>query len=256
MGVDIDDFDITDEKVTFDYIVKYNPDVVVHCSAWTAVDKAESEVEKCTKVNVLGSENIAKACAKIDAKMVYISTDYVYDGKCDKPFEVDSKIAPLSVYGNTKYQGEEACRKYLDKLFVVRTSWVFGINGNNFVKTMLRLAENNKQIKVVNDQIGSPTFTTDLADFIFYLLNTDKYGVYHCSNEGYCSWYDFAKEIFAISGVNVDLKGIPTSEYPTPAIRPHNSRLSKKCLIDCGYGVMPTWQDALKRYLKAINKIR
>ena len=256
VGVDIDDFDITDEKVTFDYIVKYNPDVVVHCSAWTAVDKAESEVEKCTKVNVLGSENIAKACAKIDAKMVYISTDYVYDGKCDKPFEVDSKIAPLSVYGNTKYQGEEACRKYLDKLFVVRTSWVFGINGNNFVKTMLRLAENNKQIKVVNDQIGSPTFTTDLADFIFYLLNTDKYGVYHCSNEGYCSWYDFAKEIFAIRGVNVDLKGIPTSEYPTPAIRPHNSRLSKKCLIDCGYGVMPTWQDALKRYLKAINKIR
>ena len=170
IGVDIDDFDITDESATYNYIAKYNPDVIVHCSAYTAVDKAEIESEKCYNVNVVGTENIAKVCAKIGAKMVYISTDYVYDGKGDTPFEVDSKIAPLCVYGKTKYQGEEICRKYTDKLFVIRTSWVFGINGKNFVKTMLKLAKNNNQIKVVCDQIGSPTFTPDLADFIFYII--------------------------------------------------------------------------------------
>ncbi len=185
--------------------------------------------------------------------MVYISTDYVYDGKGDTPFEVDSKIAPLSVYGKTKYQGEEVCRKYTDKLFVIRTSWVFGINGNNFVKTMLKLAKNNNQINVVCDQIGSPTFTPDLADFIFYIINTNKYGTYHCSNEGFCSWYEFAKAIFEMSGLNVDLQAIPTSEYKTQAVRPLNSRLSKKCLTTCGYGVMPSWQDALKRYLEMLD---
>ncbi len=253
IGVDIDDFDITDESATYNYIAKYNPDVIVHCSAYTAVDKAEIESEKCYNVNVVGTENIAKVCAKIGAKMVYISTDYVYDGKGDTPFEVDSKIAPLCVYGKTKYQGEEICRKYTDKLFVIRTSWVFGINGNNFVKTMLKLAKNNNQIKVVCDQIGSPTFTPDLADFIFYIINTNKYGTYHCSNEGFCSWYEFAKTIFEMSGLKVDLQAIPTSEYKTQAVRPLNSRLSKKCLTTCGYGVMPSWQDALKRYLEMLD---
>lgn len=253
IGVDIDDFDITDESATYNYIAKYNPDVIVHCSAYTAVDKAEIESEKCYNVNVVGTENIAKVCAKIGAKMVYISTDYVYDGKGDTPFEVDSKIAPLCVYGKTKYQGEEICRKYTDKLFVIRTSWVFGINGKNFVKTMLKLAKNNNQIKVVCDQIGSPTFTPDLADFIFYIINTNKYGTYHCSNEGFCSWYEFAKAIFEMSGLNVDLQAIPSSEYKTQAVRPLNSRLSKKCLTTCGYGVMPSWQDALKRYLEMLD---
>lgn len=254
LGVDIDDFDITDEYATSKFIKNYNPYVVVHCSAYTAVDKAESDEERCYSVNVIGSENIAKVCKEIDAKMVYISTDYVYDGKGDKAFDINSPIAPLSVYGKTKFQGEEKCRAILDKLFVVRTSWVFGSNGNNFVKTMLRLAKEKDCINVVNDQIGSPTYTADLADFIFFIINTQKYGTYHCSNEEYCSWYEFTQEIFKQASIlKVKLNAIATSDYPTAAVRPHNSRLDKKCLVDCGYGKMPSWKDALSRYLKEIN---
>lgn len=254
LGVDIDDFDITDESATRDFIKKYDPYVVVHCSAYTAVDKAESDKDTCYAVNVTGSENIAKACADIGAKMLYVSTDYVYNGIGETPFEIDSTISPLSTYGKTKWAGEEACRRLLDKLFVVRTSWVFGANGNNFVRTMMRLAKERDTISVVNDQIGSPTYTVDLADFIFYLINTNKYGTYHCSNEGFCSWYEFAKEIFAQTKSNINLVGIPTAEYKTAAVRPLNSRLSKKCLVDCGYGKMPDWKDALSRYLKEISE--
>lgn len=254
LGVDINDFDITDFDQTREFILNYNPDVIVHCSAYTAVDRAENDKDKCYAVNVIGSENIAKVCKEIDAKMVYISTDYVYDGKGDKPFDVTDKIAPLSVYGKTKFQGEEKCREILDKLFVIRTSWVFGKNGNNFVKTMLRLASERSVINVVNDQVGSPTYTVDLADFIFYIINTQKYGTYHCSNEEFCSWYDFTQEIFRQSNiVGVKVNGIATSEYPTVAVRPSNSRLNKKCLEDCGYGKMPSWKDALARYLKELN---
>ena len=253
-GTDINDFDITDEESTRDFIVKYNPDVVVHCAAYTAVDRAEADAESCTKVNVTGSENIAKACKLIDAKMVYISTDYVYNGKGDKPFKTTDEIAPLSVYGKTKYQGEEACRKHLDKLFVVRTSWVFGKNGNNFVKTMLRLAGERDSLSVVSDQIGSPTYTVDLADFLFYIIQTDKYGIYHCSNEDFCSWNEFAKEIFRLSGINIEVKEVLTRDYKSAAVRPLNSRLDKKCLEDCGYGKMPSWKDALKRYLEELKQ--
>lgn len=254
-GVDINDFDITDENATIKYIRQYNPDVVVHCSAYTAVDKAESDAEKCYAVNVVGSENIAKACKAIDAKMVYVSTDYVYSGDGDKPFDIDSPIAPLSVYGKTKFQGEEKCRGILDKLFVIRTSWVFGKNGNNFVKTMLRLAKEKDSLTVVNDQVGSPTYTVDLADFIFFIINTKKYGTYHCSNEEYCSWFEFANEIFYQSQIsNIKVAGVSTKEYPTAAVRPFNSRLDKSCLIDCGYGKMPSWKDALGRYLKELKQ--
>lgn len=249
-GVDMSDFDITDEKQTFDYIVNENPDVVVHCAAYTAVDRAESDEEKCRLVNEIGSENIAKACKAIDAAMVYISTDYVYAGTGEEPFKPTDPVAPLSVYGKTKFAGEEACRRYLDKLFVVRTSWVFGKNGNNFVKTMLRLGKERGELSVVNDQIGSPTYTVDLADFIVYILQTDKFGTYHCSNEGYCSWNDFAKEIFRVAGMEVKVNDVATKDYKTAAVRPLNSRLDKQCLKDCGYGVMPSWQDALKRYIK------
>ena len=186
--------------------------------------------------------------------MVYISTDYVYGGAGDKPFEVDDKIAPLNVYGKTKYEGEQVCRKHLDKLFVVRTSWVFGLNGGNFVKTMLKLAGERKELSVVSDQIGSPTYTVDLADFLFYIIQTDKYGTYHCSNEGYCSWNEFAKEIFRLTGREVKVNDVLTKDYKCAAARPLNSRLSKKCLEECGYGKMPSWQDALQRFLKEMDQ--
>lgn len=255
-GVDKSDFDITDEQATLKYIKEYNPYVVIHCAAYTAVDKAETDKELCHLINVVGSANIAKACKDIDAKMVYISTDYVYNGKGEKPFETDGKISPLSVYGKTKYDGEEACRKYLTKLFVVRTSWVFGINGNNFVKTMLRLAKEKDSISVVDDQIGSPTYTVDLADFLFFILNTQKYGTYNCSNEGYCSWYDFAKEIFQYTNTKVELRAISSAQYKTAAKRPFNSRLNKASLEEVGFGKMPNWKDSLTRYLIETEEIK
>lgn len=254
-GADIADFDITDPAATSDYITGYNPDVVVHCSAYTAVDKAEDDADKCYSVNVLGSENIAKACKAIGAKMCYISTDYVYDENGVTPHEVTDTVNPQSVYGNTKYQGEKKCAEILDKLFVVRTSWVFGINGGNFVKTMLKLGAKMQSLKVVADQIGSPTYTVDLADFLFYIINTEKYGIYNCSNEGFCSWNEFAKAIFKLSNLAVEVAPVSTAEYCSRAARPLNSRLSKQSLKDCGYGVMPTWQDALARYLLELKEL-
>lgn len=254
LGVDVNDFDITNESATREFITRYNPDIVIHCAAYTAVDRAEADADTCYKVNVIGSENIAKACKLIDAKMVYVSTDYVYGGQGEKPFVPTDKIAPLNVYGRTKYEGEEACRKHLDKLFVVRTSWVFGKNGNNFVKTMLRLAKERDKLSVVDDQIGSPTYTVDLADFLFYIIRTQKYGTYHCSNEGFCSWNEFAREIFRLAGKDVSVDRVSTCDYKSAAVRPLNSRLDKECLKECGYGVMPSWQDALKRYMKEIEE--
>lgn len=256
LGVDIDEFDITDYEKTRDFITHYDPDVVVNCAAYTAVDKAEENKEQCYNINVIGSENIAKVCQEIDCKLVYISTDYVYDGSGSLPHKVTDVIAPKSVYGKTKYEGEQVSAKHVEKLFIIRTSWVFGKNGNNFVKTMLKLAAERDKISVVNDQIGSPTYTHDLADFIFYIINTDKYGVYHCSNEGYCSWCDFARAIMQKSKLNVEIVGIPTSDYKTLAQRPLNSRLDKQCLIDCGYGIMPSWQNALERYLEELKDIQ
>lgn len=248
-GVDIEDFDITNYGQVNRYIKAYDPDVVVHCSAYTAVDKAEEFTEMCSRVNVLGSENIARACKEIDAKMVYISTDYVFSGSGEEAYEVNSPKAPLSIYGITKLNGELRCKAILDKLFIIRTSWVFGVNGSNFVKTMLNLAKSRDSINVVCDQVGSPTYTPDLADFIFYIINTDKYGEYHCTNEEYCSWYEFAKRIFEMRGIPINLQPVATKDYKTAAIRPLNSRLSKKSLLDAGYKKMPTWKNALERYL-------
>lgn len=253
LGVDINDFDITDFEMTRNYILNFAPDIIVHCSAYTSVDKAEENVELCQKVNVIGSQNIAKVCKEIDAKLVYISTDYVYNGLGNIPYEVNEKVEPLSTYGKTKLLGELACQDLVQKLFIIRTSWVFGLNGNNFVKTMLKLAEKNDQINVVSDQIGSPTYTPDLADFIFYILNSKNYGIYHCTNEGFCSWYDFACEIFSLVKSKVNVNEIKSSEYKTLAVRPKNSRLSKKSLIECGYGLLPTWQNALDRFLKELT---
>jgi len=249
LGIGRADLDVTDSTAVDNYISNLKPECVIHCAAYTAVDKAEDEEEICSKVNVYGTENIAKACKKIDAKMIYISTDYVFDGQGDTLFEIDGNIKPLSVYGETKYEGELKVKEILDKYFIVRISWVFGINGNNFIKTMLRLGKEKESLNVVCDQIGSPTYTFDLALLLCDMAVSEKYGVYHATNEGFCSWSEFATEIMKKANLNCKINPIPTSEYPTKAVRPFNSRLSKKSLVDGGFNMLPSWEDALDRYL-------
>ena len=252
-GVDREDFDITDRDETVGYICDYAPDAVIHCAAYTAVDRAEDDEENCRKVSADGTENSAVACEKLRAKMLYVSTDYVYGGDGEAPFETDSPTNPKNVYGVTKLEGEKAVMKYIDKFFIVRTSWVFGINGNNFVKTMLRLGDEKESLNVVCDQVGSPTYTPDLARLICDLIVTEKYGIYHGTNENFCSWAEFAAEIMNLGGKKTVINPVPSSEYPTKAERPHNSRLSKKCLDEAGIKRLPTWQDALKRFLKEMG---
>lgn len=248
-GVDRDDFDITNAEAVSNYINAYNPDAVVHCAAYTAVDKAEDEPDICKKVNVTGSENIAKVCANNDIKMVYISSDYVFGGAGCEPFETDAPICPCNVYGESKADGEKVVASLCKKHFIIRTSWVFGQNGGNFVKTMLRLARTHSELSVVDDQIGSPTYTPDLAVLICDMVVSDKYGVYHATNENYCSWAQFAAEIMRLKNKNVRINPVTTAEYGAKALRPLNSRLSKKSLDEAGFSRLPTWQDALKRYL-------
>jgi dTDP-4-dehydrorhamnose reductase len=253
LGTSRREFDLTNELAIKGFIKKYSPDVVVHCAAYTAVDKAEEERELCYKVNVLGTRYVAQACADINAKMVYISTDYVFDGEGERPFEVTDKPNPINYYGRTKYEGELEVQRLLDKAFIIRVSWVFGLNGNNFVKTMLRLGEKGNQLRVISDQVGSPTYTPDLAELISKMMLTEKYGTYHATNEGYCSWYEFACEIFKIAGLNVVVNPVKTEEYlTTRAARPKNSRLSKKSLKLEGFDELPNWQDALQRYLSEL----
>lgn len=248
-GIDREDCDITDEQAVLSYIKNYAPDVVVHCAAYTAVDRAEDEKEICYNVNVKGTEYIARACKEIDAKMVYISTDYVFEGTGDKAYEVNDKTSPDNTYGITKYQGEEAVRKILSKYFIIRISWVFGINGNNFINTMVKLGETRSELNVVADQIGSPTYTYDTAPLICDMIATEKYGTYHATNEGYCSWADLAEYIFSVTGQKVLVHHIKSEEYPTKASRPKNSRLSKASLDNAGFKRLPDWQDAVKRYI-------
>lgn len=249
-GIDRNDCDITDEQSVHNYIKNYAPDVVVHCAAYTAVDKAEDEKEICYNVNVNGTKYIAHICKEINAKMVYISTDYVFEGTGDKAYEVNDKISPNNTYGLTKYQGEEEVRNILDKYFIIRISWVFGINGNNFINTMVKLGETRSELNVVADQIGSPTYTHDLAPLICDMIETEKYGIYHATNEGYCSWADFAEYIFSVTGQKVIVHHIKSEEYPTKASRPKNSRLSKAGLDKAGFKRLPEWKDAVKRYIK------
>lgn len=252
-GADMADFDITDTEATEKFIKEYAPDCVVHCAAYTAVDKAEDDEDTCYRVNTLGSESIAKVCGEIGAKMVYVSTDYVYGGAGNEPFEVTDGTNPCNVYGKTKLQGEEAVKKHCDKHFIVRTSWVFGINGGNFVKTMLRLGDTHPQLSVVCDQVGSPTYTPDLARLICDMIETEKYGTYHGTNENYCSWAEFAEEIMKLGGKATVINPVTTAEYGAKAQRPLNSRLSKKCLDDAGFERLPTWQNALKRFIKELQ---
>ena len=254
VGADKAEFDITDFKASHKFITDYMPEAVIHCSAYTAVDKAEDEPELCYLVNAVGTENIAKICKEIDAKMIYISTDYVFDGAKDGFYEVDDIPSPINVYGKTKLEGENAVQEILDKYFIVRISWVFGINGNNYVKTMLRLGKEHKELNVVSDQIGSPTYTADLAPLLVDMIQTDKYGVYHATNEGECSWAEFAEEIFKVAGMNVKVNNITTAEYPTKARRPINSRLAKGNLIDFGFRLLPIWQNALTRYMHLLKE--
>lgn len=247
--------DITDRDAVEKTITGLKPDVVVHCAAWTAVDLAEDDDKKAKvhAINADGTQNIADACKKIDAKMVYISTDYVFDGQGERPWEPDDERNPLNVYGQTKYEGELAIEQNLDKFFIVRIAWVFGMNGKNFIKTMLNLAKNHDRLTVVNDQTGSPTYTYDLARLLVDMIETEKYGRYHATNEGICTWYEFACEIFKQAGIEIEVAPVGSDEYPAKAKRPENSRMSKDKLTQNGFERLPAWQDALARYLKEIG---
>lgn len=254
IGAGRKDFDITDEQRTKSFIKIVSPEAVIHCAAYTAVDKAEDEPKLCQKVNAFGTKFIAEACKEINAKMIYISTDYIFSGLGQQAYETDDKTGPLGIYGKTKLEGETYVKSVLENYFIVRISWVFGKNGNNFIKTMLRIGKDRKEVNVVCDQIGSPTYTGDLAKLLCDMVVTDKYGIYHASNEGYCSWADLAKEIFKIVGYSTCVNLIKTEEYPAKAKRPLNSRLSKKSLDSAGFKRLPEWKDALARYLKEIMR--
>ena len=248
-GVDIEDFDLTDSEAVSAYIKNYAPDAVIHCAAYTAVDKAEDNAEVCEAVNRFGTRNVANACRDIEAKMIYISTDYVFEGNGERFYEPDDAKAPQSVYGLTKSQGEDEVTALLSKYFIVRISWVFGLNGANFVKTMMRLGAERESLNVVADQIGSPTYTLDLARLLCDMVVTEKYGIYHATNEGICSWCEFAQAIMEEAGLDCKVNPITSDQYPARAKRPLNSRMSKDKLEANGFERLPEWRDALKRYI-------
>lgn len=253
IGIDIADLDITDKEKVRDFLSAKKPKSVIHCAAYTAVDKAEDEPELCMKVNAEGTENIASVCREIGAEMLYISTDYVFNGEGMQPYETDAPKAPLSVYGKSKLLGEQAVLKHLDKRYIVRISWVFGHVsniGNNFVKTMIRLGKEKDEINVVGDQFGSPTYTPDLAVLLCDMVLSGKYGEYHATNEGFCSWAQFAEEVMRVSGNKCKVNAITTEEYPTKAVRPKNSRLSKRSLDENGFGRLDNWESAVERSIR------
>lgn len=252
-GVSSKDMDLTDADAVRDVIMDYHPDAVMHCGAYTAVDKAEDDYDHCMDVNADGTVAVAKAAEEIGAKLIYISTDYVFDGKGNVPFEVRDEKVPLNMYGLSKLFGEQAVQMISSRYFIVRISWVFGVNGNNFVKTMLRLGKDREQLTVVSDQWGSPTYTADLAPLLCDMVQTDQYGVYHATNEGTTNWAAFAAEIMKESNLSCKIIPITSDQYPTKAARPHNSRLSKKSLDDAGFKRLPDWKDALKRYLSEVD---
>ncbi|HDX9622489.1 TPA: dTDP-4-dehydrorhamnose reductase [Bacillus anthracis] len=253
-GIGIDDLDITNEVAVYEFVDKVKPDAIIHCAAYTAVDKSEDDKELCWNVNVEGTKYLATAAKKLNAKFVYISTDYVFDGEGTHAFVETDTPNPVGYYGLTKYEGEKVVRSLIDNNFIVRISWVFGINGNNFIKTMLRLGETRNELNVVGDQIGSPTYTYDLARLLIDMVVTEKYGTYHATNEGFCSWAEFAEEIFEIAGQDVKVNSITTEEYPTRAVRPKNSRMSKQKLIDNGFEPLQDWKKATKHYITQLQQ--
>ena len=256
-GVDIQDFDLTDGEAVLCAVKDYAPDAIIHCAAYTNVEKAETMPEACAAVNETGTRNVAQAALAVNAKMMYISTDYVFNGQGTRPWEPDDHREPLNAYGQSKYEGELAVEELVKKFFIVRIAWVFGVNGKNFIKTMLRVGKERGAVSVVDDQIGSPTYTYDLARLLVDMIQSDKYGRYHATNEGLCSWYEFAVEIFKQAGMDVKVTPVSTAEYtaayPGQAKRPMNSRISKEKLSDNGFERLPSWQDAVGRYLKEIQ---
>ena len=253
IGVDVEEMDITDAAACERVITEAKAEAVNHCAAYTAVDAAEDNEDLCRKVNAEGTRNIAEVCRKLDIKMMYFSTDYVFNGQGERPWEPDDPREPLNVYGQTKYEGELAVQELLEKYFIVRIAWVFGVNGKNFIKTMLRLGKERGAVSVVDDQIGSPTYTYDLARLVVDMIQTDRYGIYHATNEGLCSWYEFACQIFKAAGMNqVKVTPVDSTAFPAKAKRPHNSRMDKSKLAENGFEPLPSWEDALERYLKEI----
>jgi len=249
LAVDIDELDIVNRAGVSEFLRLHKPDTLIHCAAYTDVEGAEDNAELCMCVNGEGTENLAAACREIDAEMIYISTDYVFGGDGDIPHEVDSRKNPLSVYGQSKLAGEDAVLRHLDRHYIVRISWVFGKNGNNFVKTMLRLGGERDELNVVADQIGSPTYAADLAVLLCDMAQSGKYGIYHATNEGFCSWAEFAQEIMRVGGKSCEVNPIPSDAYPSKAARPKNSRLSKASLDAAGFDRLPNWQDAVMRFV-------
>ena len=254
IGVDVQEMDITDREACMRVISESKADAVIHCAAYTAVDAAEDNVDLCRKINGEGTRNVALACQATGAKMMYISTDYVFDGQGTRPWEPDDNRSPLNVYGQTKYEGELAVEELVEKFFTVRIAWVFGVAGKNFIKTMLRLGKERGAVSVVDDQVGSPTYTYDLARLLVDMIQTDYYGRYHATNEGFCSWYEFACEIFRQADMDeVKVTPVSSDQFPVKAVRPANSRMSKAKLAENGFEPLPTWQDALGRFLKEIE---
>lgn len=260
-GSDIEDMDITSKEDVSQGLKLVMPHAVIHCAAWTAVDAAEEmeNRDQVKKVNAVGTKNLAEACKEIGAKMLYVSTDYVFQGVGDRPWEPEDDREPINIYGQSKYEGEVAVEQLLEKYYIVRIAWVFGRNGKNFVKTMLRLGKKTNEISVVNDQIGTPTYTKDLARLLVDMIETDAYGHYHATNEGgYISWYEFAVQIMQEASrldpqyETVNVKPVSSAEYPSKAKRPYNSRLDKKKLVECGFTPLPDWRDALKRYIREV----
>lgn len=253
VGTDVEEMDITDAAKVREVLTEENPDAVIHCAAYTAVDAAEENVELCRRINAEGTENIARVCSELNCKLLYVSTDYVFNGEGERPWEPDDEREPLNVYGQTKCEGELAVEKYVEKFFIVRIAWVFGVNGKNFIKTMLRLGKDHDELTVVADQIGSPTYTFDLSRLLVDMIESDKYGRYHATNEGLCTWYEFAVEIFRQAGMDVHVRPVTSEEYPAKAKRPHNSRMDKRKLEENGFERLPEWKDALSRYLNVIG---
>lgn len=250
VGIGSKDCDISVKNAVFQTIENVRPDAIIHCAAFTAVDNAENEIEKCNLINVEGTKNIALACKQYDITLLYVSTDYVFSGHGTEPWKPEDERKPVSQYGKSKYQGELAVEELLDKYFIVRISWVFGINGKNFVKAMLKLAETNNEIRVVSDQVGSPTYTVDLARIMVDMIQTNKYGNYNTSNAGLCSWNEFAEEIFAYTDKKIKIIPVSSEEYSAKAKRPLNSRMDNTKLVENGFNLLPSWKDALKRFLK------
>ena len=259
IGVDVDEMDITDAEACRRVITEAKPDAVIHCAAYTAVDAAEQNMELCRKVNAGGTRNIAEVCKSLDIKMMYISTDYVFNGQGTRPWEPDDHREPLNAYGQSKYEGELAVEELVKKFFIVRIAWVFGVNGKNFIKTMLNLGKTHDHLTVVDDQVGSPTYTYDLSRLLVDMAEKENYGRYHATNEGLCSWYEFACEIFKQAAEidpaygKVSVSPVSSDQYPAKAKRPSNSRMSKEKLTENGFEKLPTWQDALHRYLREIE---